>query len=189
MHSSMWPIFLIALAVSPALSTQLHTRNGGHPYPQLKLTVKAKRQVYRLGEKIEFESRLTNIGKEDVYLFDDVCSGFADGLSLSVYDSAGKEVPRVSEAFSGFLPDCIPPPPKPGNMSSFLRLPPGHFYGHTISFKIQDFAKKPGEYHFVFEYHPIISANLLDESGFPDVSFWTSEKKPLRCRIHVKVTP
>ena len=185
----MWVIFLFMLAVSPALSTQLPAESGGHRHPQLTLTVRAKRQVYRLSEKVEFESRLTNIGKEDVYLFDDVCSGFADGLSLSVYDSQGKEVPRVSDAFSGFFPDCIPPPPKPRDMSSFLRLPIGHFYGHTISFKIQDFAKKPGEYDFVFEYHPIISASLLAESGFPDVSFWSSEEKPLRCRVHVKVTP
>jgi len=49
---------------------------------------------------MEFESRLTNLGNEDVYLFDDVCWGFADGLTLWVYDSTGKEVPRVSD----FLP-------------------------------------------------------------------------------------
>jgi hypothetical protein len=107
---------------------------------------------------------------------------------LSVYDSAGKEVPRVSDASPGFVPDCIAPPPEPGDMSQFLRVPLGHFYGHTISLKIQDFAKKPGEYDFVFEYHPSISVGLLVESGFPDVSFWTAEEKPLRSRVHVKVT-
>jgi hypothetical protein len=189
MRFIMWPIFLVVLAVSPAFSTQLATPNGEPPRHQLTLSVRAMRQVYRLGDKIEFESRLTNTGKVDVYLFDDLCTGFADGLGLSVYDSAGKEVPRVSDAYLGFLPDCIPPPPKPGDMSQFLRLPLGHFYGHTISLKIQDFARKPGEYDFVFEYHPFISASLLAESGFPKVSFWTSEEKPLKCRVRVKVIP
>jgi hypothetical protein len=182
----MWPIFLVVLAVSPALSTQLTTPSGELPRRQLTLSVLAMRQVYRLGDKIEFESRLTNTGKVDVYLFDDVCAGFADGLSLSVYDSTGKEVPRVSDAYRGFFPDCIPPPPKPGDMSQFLRLPLGHFYGHTISLKIQDFAKKPGEYDFVFEYHPSISVSWLAESGFPKVSFWTAEDEPVKCHVHVK---
>jgi hypothetical protein len=182
-------MFLILLAVSPALSTQLHAKNGGLPQPQLKLTVRAQSQAYRLGDKIEFESRLTNTGKVDVYLFDDVCSGFADGLSLSVYDSAGKEVPRVSDVSPRFLPDCIPQPPKSGDMSRFLRLPLGHFYGHAISLKIQDFAKKPGEYDFVFEYHSSIPVSLLVESGFPDVPFWTAEEKSIKCRVRVRVIP
>jgi hypothetical protein len=113
----MWPILLIVLAISPTQSTPLATHNGGIPRPQLTLSVRTMPPVYRLGDKIEFESRLTNTGKVDVYLFDDVCSGLADGPSLSVYDSAGKEVLRVSDASPGFLPDCIPPPRKPGNMS------------------------------------------------------------------------
>jgi hypothetical protein len=183
----MWPVFLIVLAVSPALSTQLAPPNGELPRHQLTLSVRAMRQVYRLGDKVEFESRLTNTGKADVYLLDDVCTGFADGLSLSVYDSRGREVPPVSDAYSSFLPDCIPPPLKPGDMSQFLRIPLGHFYGHTISLKILDFAKKPGEYDFVFEYHPSILVSWLAESGFPKVSFWTAEEKPLKCRVHVKV--
>jgi len=70
-----------------------------------------------------------------------------------------------------------------------VRLPAGHFYGHTTNFKIQDFVKKPGEYDFVSEYHSFISAKFLTEFGFPDVPFWTSEEEALKCRVHLKITP
>jgi hypothetical protein len=46
----MWLIFLTIFIVSSSLSTQSHAENGGRPYPQLKLTAKADRQTYRLGD-------------------------------------------------------------------------------------------------------------------------------------------
>jgi hypothetical protein len=64
----MWPILLSALAISLTQSTQLATHNGGVPRPQLTLSVRAMQQVYRLGDQIEFASRLTNTGKVDAYL-------------------------------------------------------------------------------------------------------------------------
>jgi hypothetical protein len=89
----MWPVLLVVFFLSSGLTVQSSANNGDRPHPQIKLTVKADRETYRLSENIDFETRHTNLGNEDVYLFDDDCWGFADGLTLWIYDSTGKRSP------------------------------------------------------------------------------------------------
>lgn len=48
--------------------------------------------------------------------------------------------------------DCVPPPPKEGNVYAFIRLQPGRFYGLADEINVSDVVNKPGEYDLTVTY-------------------------------------
>jgi hypothetical protein len=59
-----------------------------------------------------------------VYIWEwDLCWNFARGLSMYLTTADGTPVR------GDFLFDCVPPPPKEGNVYAFIKLEPGRFYG------------------------------------------------------------
>jgi len=87
------------------------------------------------------ETQLLNTGNEDVCIWEwDLCWNFARGLSMYFTTADGTPVQ------GNFLFDCVPPPPKEGNVYAFIKLEPGRFYGIADEIKVTDVVSKPGEY-------------------------------------------
>ena len=125
----------------------------------LALTLNADRITYKMSDTLHLEIRLTNIGSEDVYLWDqDMCWNPARGLSMRVMIPDGKEVQ------SPILLDCLPPPPRQGDSYQFLRIAPHAFYGQVYRFKVAELVNKPGEYTIHATFSSFLSASFIAET-------------------------
>jgi len=153
----------------------------------MDLTVSTDRQTYRMSETIKMKTRLLNTGNEDVYIWGwDLCWNPARGLSMYV------KTPDGSAVHGDFLFDCVPPPPKEGNVYQFVKLAPGRFYGLADDIKVSDIVSKPGEYDIDVTYNSFISRSFIKEflahdpiSKFP---VWTMEEPTITApRIHITV--
>ena len=157
--------------------------------PPLELAVKTDRQAYRMSDKIRMETQLLNTGNEDVYIWDwDFCWNPARGLSMYLTTSDG------SPAHGDFFFDCVPPPPKEGNVYAFIKLEPGRFYGVADEIKVTDVVSKPGEYDINVNYNSFVSRSFIKEFFKHDpiskLPLWTMEQPTITApRVHIVVRP
>jgi hypothetical protein len=155
----------------------------------LVLSVRTDRQTYRMSDKIRMETQLLNAGNEDVYIYEwDLCWNFAQGLSMQWSTPDGKSV------HGNFLLDCVPPPPREGNVYAFIRLQPGRFYGLADEMKVSDVVNKPGEYSLSVTYGSSISKDFIHRFLNHDPIFalpvWTMEQPTLNARrLHITIKP
>ncbi len=151
---------------------------------RLQFTVRTDRRTYSIKGKMLMEVQLTNVGKDTVYLYRwDLCWGQGLALNLRVQDSAGQDIQ------TGILWDCIPPPPKPDDLSEFIRIEPSNFYGLRDQIKLREIVNKPGEYDLLIQFGSSLSPEFVTSAGFPKLPYWTTPDKPLARRIHITVTP
>jgi len=155
--------------------------------PQLLLGLKADRDTYRLSDTLHLETRLTNVGESDVYLWQwDLCWNPARGLTMRVVDSQGKDVQgRV-------LLDCVPPPPRRGDVYQFFKLARGNFHGRAENFMVSDLVNGPGEYELCATYSSFLSSDWIAEFLAKDpigkLPLWTMDQPPLVSnRVHIIV--
>ena len=130
----------------------------------LKLSVDTVRSTYRIADTMMLRASLTNIGSADVYLWHwDLCWG-ASGLSMQIVDR-GTGHPVQSQA----LLDCVPAPPRRGDVCAFSRLQPGEFMGVETRFKLSDFVNKPGDYDVRLQFRSSLNDTQLNTylSGDP----------------------
>lgn len=126
---------------------------------KLQLTIKTERNVVRVSDTLEMETRLTNWGNRDRYIWEeDMCWNPARGLSMRVMIPDGKEVQ------SPILLDCLPPPPRQGDSYQFLRIAPHAFYGQVYRFKVAELVNKPGEYTIHATFSSFLSASFIAET-------------------------
>jgi hypothetical protein len=109
---------LIAAAMSSAVAAQVN-KEDKPASSALQLTVRTDKKTYRMSDKVRMETQLLNTGNEDVYIWEwDLCWNFARGLSMYFTTADGTPVQ------GNFLFDCVPPPPKEGNVYAFIKLEP-----------------------------------------------------------------
>ena|ERR1700739_4038322 len=165
---------LIALVMISAVSAQV-SKVDKPASPVIQLTVRTNQQTYRMSDKIRMETQLLNTGNEDVYIWEwDLCWNFARGLSMHLTTPDGTPVQ------GDFLFDCVPPPPKEGNVYAFIKLEPGRFYGIANEIKVADVVSKPGEYDISVTYHSSISRSFikkfLKNDPISTLPVWTMEE-------------
>lgn len=131
------------------------------------------------------ETQVFNIGHNDVYIYEwDLCWNFARGLTMHWTTPDGTPV------HGDFLFDCLPPPPKEGNIYAFIRLQPRRFYGLASEIKVSDEVSKPGEYNLSVTYDSSISVSFIKEFLKDDpisaLPVWTMEEPTLKApRVHL----
>ena len=139
-------------------------------------------------DAVHLETQLTNTGGDTVYIFNDVCWNPGNFLNIHVFDAQGKEV----AGHSGFLRDCLPPPPVPNDITRYFKLEPGTFYGVVEKFDIRELVPRPGEYTMVVYYVSGISEDWVSKFGGDKIAalpIWTREHPRLssnRLRFSVK---
>lgn len=156
--------------------------------PQLELALKTDRDTYRLSDTLHLETRLTNVGQTDVFIWEwDLCWNPARGLTMRITDAQGKDVQ------GRILLDCVPPPPRQGDVYQFFRLARGDFHGRAEDFAVSDLVNGPGEYNISAFFSGSLSRNWIAEFLAKDpigkLPLWTMDKPPLtsnRVRINVK---
>ena len=157
--------------------------------PALELAVRTDQHTYRMSDKIRMETRLLNTGNGDVYIWDwDLCWNPARGLSMFL------TTPDGSPVHGDFLFDCVPPPPKEGNVYAFIKLEPGRFYGVADEIKVTDVVSKPGEYDINVAYKSFASRSLtkefLQHDPISKLPLWTMEQPTITApRVHIVVKP
>ncbi|HEY2113569.1 MAG TPA: hypothetical protein VGJ51_00655 [Candidatus Angelobacter sp.] len=165
---------------------------GGNPRPlssvlQLAINAQSPQQFYWITDELQLETYLRNVGGSDLYLFDYICWNPGSLLNIHVFDMAGKEV----SGNSGFLRDCLPPPPQPNDTSRFRLLAPGAAYTDTETFSIAELVPKPGEYDLIVYYHSAISRDWIREYGgekLMALPIWTSEVPTIESnKLHIVV--
>ncbi len=192
MSMRIWSFLLIpafaglALGQSKPPHAQAPSKQAAVP---LQLSVRIDRQTYRMSDSMKMETQITNIGNDDVYLYDwNLCWNFARWLKMMVFDSKGAYV------HTHFLVDCVPPPPRPGDVYQFIKLEPGRFYGIADESPIRDMVNEPGEYDLDVSYESCMPAELVSEFFSHDpiskLPLWTMEKPILKAnRVHFRVVP
>ena len=82
-----------------------------------------------------------------------------------------------------------PAPPKPVDMSEFMRLNPHMFFGTADEFVVRDLVNKPGNYTFKIQLGSALTAEWLATACFPKLPYWTREDKPIAAEMHISVRP
>lgn len=181
-------VYLIIATMASAVAAQVNKAEKPAA-PVLELAVRTDQQTYRMSDKIRMETRLLNTGNEDVYIWDwDLCWNPARGLSMYL------TTPDGSPVHGDFLFDCVPPPPKEGNVYAFIKLEPGRFYGIADEIKVTDVVSKPGEYEISVTYNSFISSRSIKDSLKHDpiskLPVWTMERPTINApRVHIVVKP
>jgi len=181
-------VYLMIAAMTSAVVAQVNKAERPAA-PSLELAVRTDQQTYRMSDKIRLETRLLNTGNEDVYIWEwDLCWNPARGLSMYFTTSDG------SPAHGDFFFDCVPPPPKEGNVYAFIKLEPGRFYGVADEIKVTDVVSKPGEYDIGVTYNSFVSRSFIKESFKHDpiakLPLWTMEQPTITApRVHIVVKP
>jgi hypothetical protein len=135
--------------------------------PTLMVSIRSLKTTYRIGEKIQLEIQLSNIGQADVLIRRQLGSGVGR-TDVQVFDSRHKRV------FTEFLADELPPPP---TVDDFLRLEPGQFFGESLEAPAKDFVNSPGTYEFVVQYTSTASQEWVGKYlKLPDVPLWSRER-------------
>jgi hypothetical protein len=109
--------FLLPIAMAACQSAPVQPeRAANQPGVPLQLTVRTDRQTYRISDNLRLETQLLNTGEEDIYIWNwDLCWNFARGLSIYLI------APNGSAAHGDFLFDCVPPPPRKGDVYEFFK--------------------------------------------------------------------
>ena len=181
-------VCLIVAAVTSAMAAQVN-KTGKPTPPALELTVRTDQQTYRMADKIRMETLLLNTGNEDVYIWGwDLCWNPARGLSMYL------TTPDGSPVRGDFLFDCVPPPPKEGNVYAFIKLEPGRFYGVADEIKVTDVVGKPGEYDISVTYNSFVSRTFIKEflknDQISKLPVWTMEQPTVAApSVHIVVKP
>jgi hypothetical protein len=181
-------VYLIIAAMTSAVVAQVNKAEKPAT-PKLELTVRTDQQTYRMSEKIRMETQLLNAGNEDVYIWNwDLCWNPARGLSMYL------TTPDGSSVHGDFLFDCVPPPPKEGNVYDFIKLEPGRFYGVADEIKVTDVASKPGEYDVNVTYNSFASRSFIKEflrhDPISKLPVWTMEQPTITApRVHIVIKP
>jgi hypothetical protein len=177
---------IVAALTSSAAAQAKATKTASAP---LVLTIRTDHEAYRMSDKIRLETQLLNAGNDDVYIWEwDLCWNFARGLSMQFVKPDGTPVD------GDFLFDCVPPPPKEGNVYAFIKLEPGRFYGLVDEIKVTDVVKRPGEYDINVTYGSSISRSFIKEflknDPISTLPVWTMEEPTLKAsRVHVIIRP
>jgi hypothetical protein len=154
---------------------------------KVELTLKAEHDIYRMSDTLQMETRLSNSGSKDVYIWEkDMCWNPARGLSMRITTSAGRYVQSPA------LLDCLRPPPVAGDVYQFVKIAPRTFYGHVHRFKVSDLVDKPGEYTVFATFNSFLSAHFIAETfqREPIGKLWTTDIPPITSnRIHIRVRP
>ena len=141
------------------------------------------RKTYSISYKLKMEVQLTNISQEDIYVYEwYLCWGQGPALNLQVFDASGKFIGP------GFTFDCVPPPPKPGDLTQFARIEPAKFYGIRDTFGLRELVKKSGEYDLVVQCGAFLPTDYWAKEGFPNLNYWTSKHPRLKAKVHITVT-
>ena len=174
--------------MSSALAAQVNKADKPAS-PALRLTVRTGQHAYRMSDKVRMETQLLNTGNEDVYIWEwDLCWNFAQGLSMYLTTPDGTPVQ------GNFLFDCVPPPPKEGNVYAFIKLEPGRFYGIADEIKVTDIVSKPGEYDISVTYKSSISRSFIKEflnhDPISTLPVWTMEQAAIKApRVRIIIKP
>jgi hypothetical protein len=173
-------IFVAAVTFSPGQKVVEKQQRQPSPSADLKmaLTIRTNQQSYRMGDRVPLEVQLTNTGTSTLYLFDDVCWNPGNFLTIHVFTTEGKEVSGKGD----YLRDCLPPPPRRDDISSFIRLKPGTFYGVQEDFTARELVPGPGDYDIVVYYEGALSADWIAKYGgakMAELPVWTRDRSVL----------
>jgi len=183
----------LPLSLVAAFSCVLARSTGSAPgapstsSPQVELALKVDCDTYRLSDTLHLETRLTNVGQIDIYIWEwDLCWNPARGLTMRIVDAQGKDVQ------GRILLDCVPPPPRQGDVYQFIKLAQGNFYGRAEAFALSDLVNGPGEYDISAFFSGSLSrkwiAQYLGKDPIGNLPLWTMDKHPLASnRIHITV--
>jgi hypothetical protein len=187
------PKRLLLLLLVAGLSCVLVRSTGSAPgalaasSQQLELALKADRDSYRLSDTLHLETRVTNVGQSDVYIWEwDMCWNLARGLTMRIVDAQGKDVQgRV-------LLDCVPPPPRQKDVYQFFKLAQGDFHGRAEAFALSDLVNGPGDYDISATFSGSLSskwiAEFLGRDPIAKLPLWTMDKPRLASnRVHITV--
>jgi hypothetical protein len=148
---------LALIAVSLVASAQSAVPPAKPESPFL-LRTSISGHVFQMKDSFTLEASLLNKSDDDVYLYTwDLCWNFAEHLRIQVLDAHGKLAQGPG------LIDCIPPPPKPGDVYEFIALSPGNFYGISSQFKVSDLISKPGTYTLTVAFERSMTPNYVRE--------------------------
>jgi hypothetical protein len=137
-------------------------------------------------DRIHLEVQVTNDGRSDVYVWSSIfCWGQGSALSIHTINAKGELIQPAST----FLLDCVPPPPAGHQISQFIKLEPGRFYGIADDFKPRDLVDGPGEVTLVVTLSGVLSKDLIRELVYPNLPYWTSEDHRLIAKLPLAFTP
>ena len=88
--------------------------------------------------------------------------------------------------------DCLPPPPRKGDVYQFVKIAPHAIYGFVHTFRVSELVNEPGEYNVLATFNSFLSAHLIAETfrNEPISSLWTVDMPTVASnRIRIKVRP
>jgi len=182
-------ITILLVAVMVAQGQSKTSRAGTPKTALLRMSAKADRADYRIGETMKLEVSLENVGDTEIYVYDDVCFSPSIGYGTHVFDQNRKEVFGERE----FIKECLMPPPKPGAVSRFTRMAPHSSLKMQEVFQVKELVPEAGEYNLVLTYRSSLSAEFLKQAYANDplgrLPIWTTDQGFIDSgQVHFRVT-
>ena len=127
-----------------------------HGSSQLGIELSFSKSKASIKDRIIFDVKLINEGKDKITVSNKLELGYAAGLLLIISDEVGHSVSSSSKIYY-----FIPPPPR--DSSSYISLFPSHYYGATLWSKSEDLFVKPGKYSVFAAYWNNQTENYAEE--------------------------
>jgi hypothetical protein len=142
--------------------------------PELDVSVVADKHTYKPSDRIKLEVLLVNNDAvKDIFVYGTLQFGYRASFTLFRRDAKGNDVPIR------FIDDAWELPPKPNEVSAFVKLLPFHFLGTTYKSSIHLLnLERPGKYTIWVEYHCPIST-----AGVALSPFWGKESGTIKSNV------
>jgi hypothetical protein len=143
----------------------------------LQVSLLAQKRRYKRADQIKMQVILTNVGKEEVYVFGTLEWGYSASFILHILDASGREIDPV-----GFPDDQTHA--FPDDKHAFVKLVPNHFLGTNFFAPLNVLnLVRPGKYSIFVEYNSPFSASAVDLHPF-----WGKENGTIKSNVvHVEV--
>lgn len=119
------------------------------------------KMTYKLTDEMTIDVGIRNDASEPLYVYAWIYWGLDGGFMPIVRDASGKDALNYSSGPDALYGLPMPPPSNNSDISSFVELRGGAFYGRQFETAARELIDEPGTYTLQFQYRGPMFCNMF----------------------------
>lgn len=146
-------VFLLALSVPAQAQQPIRDSSGTRIGAGLRLRLRPKQPRYKTGEQVSIIVTISNEGSGAIYVARDLglCPTYWGGITLTVFDGQGREVPRTSCGDPYEIDPKSKDALRPLSEDLVLLFPR---YSYSLTMVVEEVPSRPGRYNLAVTFIP-----------------------------------